>query len=577
MKLTVGMATYKDFDGVYFTLAALRMYQSVSHQLELLVVDNLGEPNPEGVGCPSTKKVTRDFRGRYIHAPHAKGTAAPRDLVFKEATGDVVMCIDCHVLPEQGTLDRLAAFFADPAHAKDLVQGPMLADDMQTLSSHFDPVWRQRMYGTWACDDLVKGTEPFEIPMQGLGMFAMRKEAWPGFNPLFRGFGGEEGYIHEKVRQRGGRCYCHPGMRWLHRFGRPGGVPYPMKVADRIANYIIGRMELGLGYADVLDHFKSIGDANAVAEAVKLVDGYGVTPATTAVAVNDPKGWPKPSALDLDVTPVEPPDEPEFKSGVPASPPEVSVPDTVSCLCATFGRGQTQFQILLEEAIESFNRQTYRHKELVIVNDDPTQTIAPVKIPGVVVLNLPRRFPGLGEKWNFIASMAGGNILTLWDDDDISLPWRLELCRDLLGDKDYLNPRSEWFLKREGLVHNHPQNNCFHSAMFTRKALSAIRGFAYNSTDNDSDAAARMLSAGQRKLIDVVPYSPLPIEQWYYLYRWGVSDHLSAGYAGNERWARLGRAVRPAGEFTVAPKWKTDYVRMVAERVLAINSGEVKG
>ena len=38
--------------------------------------------------------------------------------------------------------------------------------------------------------------EPFEIPMQGLGMFSCRKEAWLGFNPLFNGFGGEEGYIH---------------------------------------------------------------------------------------------------------------------------------------------------------------------------------------------------------------------------------------------------------------------------------------------------------------------------------------------------------------------------------------------
>ena len=45
---------------------------------------------------------------------------------------------------------------------------------------------------------------PFEITMQGLGLFACRRDAWPGFNPAFRGFGGEEGYIHEKIRQRGG-------------------------------------------------------------------------------------------------------------------------------------------------------------------------------------------------------------------------------------------------------------------------------------------------------------------------------------------------------------------------------------
>jgi hypothetical protein len=58
----------------------------------------------------------------------------------------------------------------------------------------------------------------FEIPAMGLGLFSMRKDAWPGFNPLFRGFGGEEGYIHEKVRRLGGKAICLPALRWIHRF-----------------------------------------------------------------------------------------------------------------------------------------------------------------------------------------------------------------------------------------------------------------------------------------------------------------------------------------------------------------------
>ena len=41
--LTIGMATYKDFDGVYFTLQALRFYQDMS-DTEFLVVDTYVEP-----------------------------------------------------------------------------------------------------------------------------------------------------------------------------------------------------------------------------------------------------------------------------------------------------------------------------------------------------------------------------------------------------------------------------------------------------------------------------------------------------------------------------------------------------
>jgi hypothetical protein len=113
------------------------------------------------------------------------------------------------------------------------------------------------MYGTW-CDDPRAAdptSPPFEIPMHGLGLFAMRTAAWSGFNASFRGFGGEEGYIHEKVRRRGGRTLCLPFLRWLHRFGRPLGPPYVNRWEDRIRNYVIGFKELGLDSTEMETHF----------------------------------------------------------------------------------------------------------------------------------------------------------------------------------------------------------------------------------------------------------------------------------------------------------------------------------
>jgi len=113
------------------------------------------------------------------------------------------------------------------------------------------------MYGVWGLDPRgeQKDAEPFEIPMQGLGLFACRKDSWPGFHPEFRGFGGEEGYIHEKFRQQGGRTLCLPFLRWLHRFERPLGARYPLNWEDRIWNYWIGFTELGLDTGEIVDHF----------------------------------------------------------------------------------------------------------------------------------------------------------------------------------------------------------------------------------------------------------------------------------------------------------------------------------
>ena len=81
--------------------------------------------------------------------------------------------------------------------------------------------------------------EPFEIPMQGLGLFFVRKAAWLKFNKHARGFGGEEGYIHEKYRKNGHKTLCLPFLKWLHRFGRPDGVKYPLTLNNKLRNYIL--------------------------------------------------------------------------------------------------------------------------------------------------------------------------------------------------------------------------------------------------------------------------------------------------------------------------------------------------
>ncbi len=262
-KLTIGMATYDDYDGVYFTLQSLRLYHAeVVDNVEFLVVDN----HPDGP-CSDALKSLENSIPSYRYVPHTSriGTSA-RDAVFAEASGDFVLCIDCHVLIVPGTVKRLLDYFDANPHTRDLIQGPLLADNLVRLSTHFHPEWRAAMYGTWALDELGREPDapPFEIPMQGLGLFACRRAVWPGFNPRFRGFGGEEGYLHEKFRQAGGRTLCLPFLRWVHRFNRPLGAPYPNTMEDRARNYWIGRRELGLPTDDLERHFRELmGEASA--------------------------------------------------------------------------------------------------------------------------------------------------------------------------------------------------------------------------------------------------------------------------------------------------------------------------
>lgn len=255
--LTIGMATYDDYDGVYFTLQALRLYHpDILPAVEFLIIDN----NPGGPCGPALRQLAEAIPScRYVAKGQIKGTTI-RDWVFRLARGKYVLCLDCHVLVAPGALTRLLQYFEANAETNDLLQGPLIYDDLQGYATHFAPEWRGGMYGTWATDPAGADAElpPFEIPMQGMGLSACRRDAWPGFNPTFRGFGGEEGYIHEKIRQRGGRVLCLPFLRWMHRFNRPLGVPYPNVWAERVRNYLIGFREVGWDTQPVIDHFRAL-------------------------------------------------------------------------------------------------------------------------------------------------------------------------------------------------------------------------------------------------------------------------------------------------------------------------------
>ena len=546
VQLTIGMATYNDFDGVYFTLQSLRLYQDLA-DTELLVVDNYGSDH--------TRNFVENWaKGRYVLAKEAVGTAAPRDRVFQEAKGDAVLCCDSHILFVPGAIARLKAYYREHPDSIDLLQGPLLYDDLENLSTHFEPNWRDQMWGTWETDPrgVDPEAEPFEIPMQGLGVFSCRRSAWLGFNPGFRGFGGEEGYIHEKFRQAGGRCLCLPWFRWVHRFARPAGVPYPLFIQDKLRNYVIGHAELGLDLVPVLGHFaEHLPEDTIVAVAKEALDEGICGPPP---AMNGGEDRVMPAAAE---GPRSGSDAAVSGNTEPAQVRSGAARPLVSCVCATYNRPPSH-QHLLEEAIESFLRQDYPNKELIILNDCPGQELV-CDAPGVRVLNVPERFPSLGDKWNALVRLARGELIAPWDDDDISLPWRLSLSVERLGDADYFNPRSYWYLDNQGLHFDHAVGYAHNASIFTRVALETVGGYPSISLGYDA-AIDGAFSRSVRVLDPLKGDRALTRSEWFYVYRWGVSPvHVSArtdeGY-----YREVGMLPVVEGRYRLSPHWQRYYV-----------------
>ena len=262
--LTIGMATYDDYEGVYFSLQALRLYHklALSDEVEIVVVDN----NPDSEHGKAVKSFVEYWikNGKYVPYTLRRSTAV-RNEIFKNASGKYCISMDSHVLFFPNALESLIQYYASDDNVmgcQNIVHGPLIYDDCKSPSTHFKPEWGGDMYGKWETDHAaLKKGKPFEIPMQGLGVFSCETRNWRGFNKLFKGFGGEEGYIHQKFRQMGGKAVCVPGFKWMHRFVRPAGVPYPLVLEDRIWNYFIGWLELTQDENDpmiqaIYDNFK---------------------------------------------------------------------------------------------------------------------------------------------------------------------------------------------------------------------------------------------------------------------------------------------------------------------------------
>ena len=260
-QLTIGMAVYNDFPGCFFTIQALKLYQDLSNT-EIIIVDNYG--------CDSTKRLAEESEVRYVRFTRVKGTAAPRQRIFEEAKAEAVLVCDSHVLLSPESVKSLRDFYVQHPETEDLYQGPLLQNDGRTVITQMEPSWNDKFYGRWVASTVLDPkTPPFEIQMQGLGLFSCRRESWLGFNPRFTGFGGEEGYIHEKFRRAGHRVICLPWLRWSHLFHDKTRPSYKVHLKDRLINYVIGFCELGWSLEPIINHFKAYLPADEVYKAVQ--------------------------------------------------------------------------------------------------------------------------------------------------------------------------------------------------------------------------------------------------------------------------------------------------------------------
>lgn len=260
-KLTIGICTYDDYDGAFFTLQSLRIHhEEVMERVEFVIINN----NPSSAQGKELKKYVNNIKQPVTYLEFTKyNSPFIKGKVFNIAETEYVLVLDSHVLLAPGSLKKLLDYYDSGADKGNLLQGPLLYDDLSHVSTHFDftsEKWSGYMWGAWATDKrgIDPASKPFEIPGNGMGLFSCRREAWLGFNEKMRGFGGEEGYIHEKFKLNGKKTICLPFLRWNHRFARPSGVPYRVDLKERFRNYMIAFDEVDKDVKQVINNFKDV-------------------------------------------------------------------------------------------------------------------------------------------------------------------------------------------------------------------------------------------------------------------------------------------------------------------------------
>jgi FkbM family methyltransferase len=234
----------------------------------------------------------------------------------------------------------------------------------------------------------------------------------------------------------------------------------------------------------------------------------------------------------------------------------------VSCLYPTYNRVPHDLS-LVEEMVESFLRQDYANKELILLNDTPGQVLR-FEHPEVRIVNLPSRCASLAQKRDLLADLASGELICVWEENSISLPWRLSRSVEMLGEADYYNPGANWVLMKDGLHHDFPSGHGYFASIYRKRAYQELGGIPDISLGEDAVMDMRLRTG------KVAVRPPLPLHEWSYIYRWGVSPVPRGTVPGDTSWAALGRLPIAEGEFVLHPHWEQDYTGLTRAYAFAV-------
>jgi len=167
--------------------------------------------------------------------------------------------------------------------------------------------------------------------------------------------------------------------------------------------------------------------------------------------------------------------------------------------------------------------------------------------------NVPERFGSLGEKRNYAMSLAKGDYVCVWDDDDLFTPWRIEESVQVMQLKSHTEiAKAQMALMSVNDSKYMVVNNLFHSQAIISRKYVDNHSYPEKSVGEDMDYERNSIMTS----ISVAPF-------YWYVYRWGHNIHHLSGIvdekASWERSLSFEAYQGMQGEIEIKPEFTKDH------------------
>jgi hypothetical protein len=242
----------------------------------------------------------------------------------------------------------------------------------------------------------------------------------------------------------------------------------------------------------------------------------------------------------------------------------------ISAKMITYGRVE-----FLEESLHSFLLQNYPgEKELVIVNDYPLQKLV-FDHPDVRIYNLDETFKTIGEKENYAIERCSGELIAVWDDDDVAL------SNHLSNIAKFWRPDANILHWENGVFYNEPNITSImglgnSGIVYSKKAWEAIGKSPIENAGGDMTLVVALQKLSREGLVLASPTN----EECSWFYIWGGRGYHQSGQGTDtadkpniiQRHSEYIENLRrknliPTGDIQLNPHWNKDYAQMLKDYV----------